>query len=279
MGGPSDGSLKGGFKLPTEAPGLFSNPKRPNASAYFGTAETILSILFAAKEMVQFDPSTPITVNDIGFEHGGPIAHHGSHQSGRDVDILLFMRDMKGQLVMSKPVPFDPSGIGTDFNDLENPKDDERYRFDAAHTWQMLSSMLTYTDAPVQRFFLATHLRTSLVTHARSINADERLIRAFVSRTCQPSGSPHDDHVHVRYYCSAEDLRLGCMDAVPVDGWRAKELEALGLAPITTTSKRKPPKAPSLGPSNPPMHASVTAFLEFRKTWIEVPPEGRCKMK
>jgi len=29
-----------------------------------------------------------VTINDLSHEHGGPIPHHRSHQSGRDVDLL-----------------------------------------------------------------------------------------------------------------------------------------------------------------------------------------------
>ncbi len=86
---PNDGSLKGGVPLPLESPGLRFNPSRDPASRY-GTVEVVRALVEAGARVDRELGGLPVTINDLSLEHGGPIPHHRSHQSGRDVDALFY---------------------------------------------------------------------------------------------------------------------------------------------------------------------------------------------
>lgn len=66
-----------------------------NANANWGTASTIGQIQAAAHVMVDKGHGR-IPLGDIGYEHGGNIAGHQTHEQGMDVDIRP-MRDAKDQ--------------------------------------------------------------------------------------------------------------------------------------------------------------------------------------
>ena len=107
IGSPTNGRLEGGVALPLSAPGLRYNDRR-SENARFGTVETIGAILRAAAVVSRELPGSELVVNDIGLERGGAIAHHGSHRSGRDADILFYLLGDDGKPTPSVGAPLDP---------------------------------------------------------------------------------------------------------------------------------------------------------------------------
>lgn len=275
IGGPNEGHLTGGVPLPRRAPGLLSNPRRPNAEAYFGTYELIHSLVEGAAAVHRALPGGTLTINDIGFREGGTIAHHGSHRAGRDVDALFYMLDLEGQPRPSMAVPIDLEGRGTDYGDLVDPADDVPMQLDVARTWRFVQSLLEDDDALVQRIFVVEHVRTMLLAEAARAHAPRAILRRFEDVSCQP-GYPHDDHLHVRYFCTNEDLAAGCEDASPVYPWRREQLAAAGLEPVIAHPRRRSREtAPTSPPEGTPMDAAVAEFLARRETWAHQPHPGR----
>lgn len=275
MGGPNNGTLVGGVPLPFDAPGFFSNPRRPNDTAYWGTVEAVRSILRAASVVDRDLPGGTLFVNDIGFREGGRIPHHGSHTAGRDADILFYLLDTDGAPRPGLGVPLGPDGTGTDFGDLLDPADDVDVALDVPRTWRVVQALLEDDDALVQRIFVVEHLRTLLFAHANAIGAPEAARIRFEEVTCQP-GYPHDDHLHVRFFCTDEDLGLGCADGAPMYPWRRAQLRAAGVEPVRPAPiPRSPRAAPAPEPEPPPMHERVRAFLDFRESWASAPHPGR----
>ena len=212
IGGPVTGRLEGGVALPETAPGLVSNPRRPNADAFYGTVEMVRGLLRAAAVVDTELPGSAVYVNDLGFREGGPIDHHGSHQAGRDVDVLFYMLDREGAPIPAVGVPIEPDGRGWDFHDLVDPADDQRVRIDVPRTWRFVRALLEDEEAAVQRIFVVEHVRTMLLEHAERSRAPRAVRARFEDVTCQP-GYPHDDHLHVRFFCSAEDVAAGVVPA------------------------------------------------------------------
>jgi penicillin-insensitive murein endopeptidase len=73
----------------------------------------------------------------------------------------------------------------------------------------------------VQWNFMQRSLAAALLAQAAAQGDDPALVAraAFIIR--QPTDSePHDDHMHVRLYCSPDDRRLGCADRGPVRWWK-----------------------------------------------------------
>ena len=275
IGGPNNGSLLGGVPLPLEAPGFFSNPRRPNDTAYWGTVEAVRSILRAASVVDRDLPGGTLFVNDLGFREGGRIPHHGSHTAGRDADILFYLLDVDGAARPGLGVPLGPDGTGTDFGDLVDPSDDVDVALDIPRTWRLVQALLEDEDALVQRIFVVEHLRTLLLAHANTIGAPEAARIRFEEVTCQPS-YPHDDHLHLRFFCTDEDLGLGCADGAPMYPWRRAQLRVAGVEPVRPAPVpriRRSPAAPE--PAPPPMDARVRAFLDLRESWTSTPHPGR----
>ena len=280
IGSPTNGRLKGGLPLPIAGEGFRHNDKR-SRDARFGTVEVVRAIARAAQVVAQALPGGELVVNDLGLPHGGPISHHGSHQAGRDADILFYLLDDQDAPIASVGAPLDPSGVGFDYKDLADPGDDVRVHFDAARTWRFVQALLEDPDDEVQRIFVVEHLRRLLLAEAQRSHAPSELLLRFAELTCQPS-YPHDDHLHVRWFCSAEDIAAGCEDAAPLYPWRVAQLRAAGTEPVLAKLTRSEEPAPVVTQREAERavlaaapHADVLAFLKRRKAWEKQPHPGR----
>jgi penicillin-insensitive murein endopeptidase len=287
IGAPASGTLRGGVRLPDRGPGYIHNPKRPD-NARYGTVETLQTIVRAAAVVDKALPGSSLTVNDVGLESGGPIAQHGSHQNGRDADILFYVLDKKGNPIPSVGVPLDPKGQGVDFKDLATAADDQPVKIDLPRTWRFMQALLETAPDQVQRIFIVEHLRTLLLGEAERVRAPKAIRQRFDEVTCQP-GTPHDDHMHVRFFCTPEDMAAGCEDSVPLYPWRSSWLRELGLEPVVASAKhsREERDASAARTTSPAeakrkagrMHPKVVQFLAEREHWLKQPHPGRpyCK--
>lgn len=275
---PNDGSLVGGVALPLTAPGLRFNPDRDPRGRY-GTVEVVRTLVDAAARVDRELGGLPITINDLSLEGGGPIPHHRSHQSGRDVDVLFYQHGSDGKPIESVGAFFDRSGAGVDFGDLADPSDDVPLTIDIPRTWLLVRALIESEHAQLQNIYVAEHLRTLLLQHARSESAPADTVARFEAISCQPS-YPHDDHFHFRFFCAADDIEDGCRDSPPVYPWQRQLLEAAGTRPRPLARKRKQAEADIVTheearASAGAMDAEVERWLELRKEWIEKPHPGR----
>jgi penicillin-insensitive murein endopeptidase len=275
---PNDGSLQGGVPLPLASSGLRFNPAR-DPKGRFGTVEMVRGLVGAAARVHRELGGIPVTINDLSLEKGGPIAHHRSHQNGRDVDVLFYQLGPDGRPIESVGAFFDPAGAGVDFKDLADPEDDVPLRFDIPRTWLFLQSLIEDRNAWLQRILIAEHLRILLLEHARTLDIAPETIRRFEDATCQPN-YPHDDHLHLRFFCAPDDISKGCRDSPPSYPWRRKELEnakirALPLAPTRAKAKATVVTHEQAREAAGPMHDEVVRWLDRRKQWIDKPRPGR----
>ena len=286
IGSPTAGELQGGVALPAAGPGFMANPRR-SAEARYGTIELIRTLMAAAAASHPGGDAEPLVVNDISLQHGGPIPHHGSHQNGRDVDLLFFLTDLKGRPRPAVGAPLRPDGTGVDYHDLAILEDDEPLRIDLPRTWHFIAALLEHGGDQVQRIFIVEHLRTLLLREARRQQAPKALRQRFADLACQP-GTPHDDHMHVRFYCSVQDLQQGCLDKPPYYPFRRAQLARAGVQPAwagqRTRAERRAAKARTVTPEQArkragELHPTVVAFLEARKAWQKktTPPRRYCK--
>lgn len=280
VGGPNDGSVEGAAALPEAGPGFRSNPRRPNPTAIYGTVEMVQALVDAARVVHEALPGGELTINDLGLPAGGAIAHHGSHRAGRDVDVLFYLIDRQGQPMPSVGAFLDRRGRGFDFRELDDPRDDHLVRMDLPRTWRFVQALLEgpYADH-VQRIFLVEHLRALLLAHAERARAPRAIRDRFAELTCQP-GYPHDDHFHIRFYCTPEDMAAGCEDTGPTYYWRGQQLRALGLSPVLHRPRRDRPEAPTTSVAEARrragrMHSRVEEWLALREAWSAQPHPGR----
>lgn len=275
---PNDGALRGGVPLPLVSAGMRFNPSR-SPDARYGTVELVRGLVDAAARVDGDLGGLPLTINDLSLENGGPIPHHRSHQSGRDVDTLFYQLGPDAQPIESVGAFFDPSGAGVDFRDLADPSDDVRLRFDVPRNWLFLRALIEDEQAQLQQIYVAEHLRSLLLAHAREQGAPPETIAHFEAMSCQPR-YPHDDHFHFRFFCAADDIAEGCRDSKPMYPWHREALQKAGLRPLPLAPKR--PRAQSkivtheearqaAGPLDP----EVERWLERRKEWLDKPRTGR----
>lgn len=281
-GGPGNGTLEGGVALPVRGPGFVHNARRPRQARY-GSVELVQAIMRAAAVTDEAFPGSGLVVNDLSLQHGGPIRQHGSHQNGRDADILFYALDGQGEPLPAVGVPLDPRGRGWDFKQLADPKDDVRVRLDRRRTWRFMQALLEVAGEHVQRIFIVEHVRSLLLAEAKRQKAPRALVERFAQVACQP-GSPHDDHMHVRFYCTAEDLRDDCRDKPPIYPWHRRALAAADLQPMLarplTRAQRKAISGRTTTPAQARkragrMHRKVIQFLAERKAWQSKPSPGR----
>jgi penicillin-insensitive murein DD-endopeptidase len=277
IGGPLDGALEASVPFPSRGPGFERPPRRPEAR--FGTVEMVRGLVRAAGKVHEALPGGTLVVHDLSLESGGPIHRHDSHRAGRDVDVLYYLLDERDRPMRSVGAILDPDGRGVDFRDLADPSDDVHVKLDVARTWAFLEQLALDTEAGLQRVFLAEHLRTLLFRHAERAGGDAKAIARLGDMTCQPN-TPHDDHLHLRFFCSPNDLRAGCEDAAPLYPWRRAELKEHGLVPKMNRPRANRPRSKTVSASEAraaagPLHPDVVAWLEKRNAWIKPPKTGR----
>ena len=157
-----------------------------------------------------------LRVGNISLAGGGPSPWHKSHQAGRDVDVAPMLLDRKGKSLQADDyVVLDKNG---------NSHDGSGRKFDAKCTHRLAQAIAEDTIAPVQHIFLSRGLRALLLREAKRSRLDEALAARIAEMVRQPSDSaPHDDHLHIRLYCSDQDRRWGCLDRGPMRGWVVRD--------------------------------------------------------
>ena len=246
IGDPNNGRIEHAIRMPDHGTGFIMNPGTTNRDAIYGTRELVDAIAQIGADVERQAPGATLIVNDLSLEEGGTIPHHQSHQAGRDVDLLFFMKDEGGEILRSRAVRFDGSGVGMG--------DATGVRFDVARNWMVLRSLIENDDAHLQRVFVAERLRTLMLDWARSEAEPAWVIERAGEVMCEPA-VPHDDHFHVRLFCTAEDYRQGCRDSWPIFPWRRTELSPLGISnvetaiprPRTKRSRRRRPARATIG--------------------------------
>ncbi len=269
--------MRNAAALPARGPGFRHHPDKARDRRY-GTTELVAAVVRAAEQTHQALPGSELSIGDIGFEGGGPARGHASHQSGRDVDVMFFLLDADGKPRSGHPIPLDLKGEGTDYKNLRVGDDDVPVRLDVPRTWRFAQALVSDPDAHIQRIFVAEHIRGLLLDHARAASAPEASIARFAALTCQPS-SPHDDHFHIRFFCSADDIKEGCTDRPPIYPWQREYLATLGVEaklaePLPGPSPHVKTEAQARAEAGE-LHPAVVEFLDRRKAWSKPRRTGR----
>ncbi|WP_428267311.1 penicillin-insensitive murein endopeptidase [Haliangium sp.] len=191
-------------------------------------------------------PVGPILgVADLSWGRGGPSPWHRSHQTGRDVDLLLFATDAEGRpLVLDRMVKYGPEGqaviITGGFDDPRTPfnEAERRIYFDVERNWRLVRALIDNPVAPVQYIFIADWLKQKLIEHAIAAGEPAALVEKAGHLMHQPGDAPpHNDHMHVRVYCAATDRVHGCRDR-GILRWTKKGYKYGPVAHVTTAVTR-----------------------------------------
>jgi penicillin-insensitive murein endopeptidase len=91
---------------------------------------------------------------------------------------------------------------------------------DLERNWALVQHLLETYPQDVQWIFVSTGVKTALLAYALSAGVPLDIVERAESVLHQPSDStPHDDHFHLRLYCSNDDLAQSCADVPPIWPW------------------------------------------------------------
>ena len=212
---------------PTESvPGAFEflrDNDRHHALPRFAQA------LLRASQRVQREiaDTPPLVVGDFSTEHGGQTFPHHSHRNGLDVDLLFYVTTLDGAPVRTTEfVHFRDDGIGY------SPSQKRWLRFDERRQWALLRALLEDPEARVQWVFFQHQLEPLLLDWAIAHGEPSDLIVQAAQVLLEPHpGGAHDDHFHVRTYCSRLEQIQGCVPNGPLRPWIPDPDPALANTP------------------------------------------------
>jgi hypothetical protein len=202
IGSPTDGRLVGGTRL-QESQVLHVCPLYAGADVRWGLQPLVSLVDRAAHAVRREYPDAVLNVGHLSRAGGGEISHHRSHESGRDVDILFYIRGVAGKPLLAPHfVAFRADGTAPTWPGAF---------FDDARNWALVASLVTDSKARVAHIFVASPLRARLLAFAEKIGAPGVVRLRAAEVMTQPHASlPHDDHFHIRIACPPG--MLGCVE-------------------------------------------------------------------
>ena len=238
VGTITDGRLVNGRLLPLPSLTYRLLPSTAKRGYLYGTDELIALIEDAAATF-HADQKEQLVVGNVGRRGGGDIRQSVSHNNGRDFDLGFCYRTARGKRYRArKLVPLDRKGKSSWGGGQT---------LDAACTWSIIKALLTSDVAEVQYIFISEPLKRLLIEHAREAREPGDLILEARARLLEPPRSaPHDDHLHVRIFCSVTDLTQGCVDDGPrhPDAERRQEQANARFDSIAATLLPQEPTSP-----------------------------------
>lgn len=219
LGTTSGGSLLRQASLPMQGQHHGVLPRCQGRDTNYGTEEIIHLLLDAAAQVGQSHPGSRLMIGNIAQEGGGDISWSRSHNSGRDADIAFYV------LHKGKPVDApDLLNIGPDLH----AKEDRAFTLDVPRNWALVKALLTHEGTQIQWLFAASWIKDALLDYAQQQGEPEELLERARAIVWQPTDSrPHNDHLHLRIYCSRQDRLEGCLNGPPYWPWVDRHDDAL----------------------------------------------------
>lgn len=218
VGKPSNGYVVDGKRLPDSGEGFTTREVWRTRGNRYGTDE-LLDLLTGVGRRMARQVDTRLVVADLSGQRGGESRKwHRSHQSGRDVDLVYYMRGADGK-------PFEADAMRV-FDASAKAKDGSGITVDIPRTWLLVKELVTAPEARVQWVFMYEPIAAKLIEHAVALGEPEALIARARKTLKQPGDSaPHNDHMHVRVYCTDTDRMFGCVDIGPMELYAERQAE------------------------------------------------------
>ncbi len=223
------GMLRHGARLPAKGEGYVIPSLWASREANYGTDEIVAMIRRAARRVTREYPGAQLGVGDLSLRGGRDSELHRSHRAGRDADLIFYAVDQQGRAV--GPTNSMPR-YGTDDRRARSPGPQEHgvlfgpfspRLLDVPRNWALVRALLEDPYAEVQYLFCHEKIRQQLLAWARSVGEDEALVERAEALLRQPSDSAvHDDHLHLRIHCAADDRAYGCADRGPMRWWKQR---------------------------------------------------------
>lgn len=262
VGRTNRGYIVDARKIPDEGVGFTTRDVWKARNNRYGTDELIDMIEAVARRMHKHIKDVRLVVADLSSQSGGgSFAFHRSHQSGRDADLLYYMRDKDGN-------PFEADAMHV-FDRRGRARDGSGITIDVPRTWQLVKDLTTAPEATVQFIFMYEPIAELLIDHAKKIGEPAAVIAKVRRALKQPGDSArHDDHLHVRVYCDPRDREYGCQDIGPLELLAERETEQQQLLATISSGMSTPPADDE--PAEPPSLTEVA--VAKTQTSVAAPP-------
>ena len=208
LGNTSRGGLIDPAMVPDAGEFHYILPAHLGRPTHYGTDELVELLLTSAEQVASAFPASRLAVGNLSVFDGGRISWSRSHNSGRDVDLGFFIRDKEGaDLPLETLVHIRRSGAVAEIPGAT---------FDTERNWAVVKALLTSETAKVQWIFIYAPLERMLLAHATKLGETQALIDKAATIMHQPGDSaPHDDHFHIRIFCTLDDRLEGCRNTGP----------------------------------------------------------------
>jgi penicillin-insensitive murein endopeptidase len=222
-GRTNQGRIRSPARMPKRGLGFNMGVRWRDRGLHYGTEELVLAVQRAAAKVRAKDGRAVLGVADLSRHRGGPSPWHSSHHAGRDADLMFYTVNDNGRLMRPPEqgmIHFGDDGkaylpesrAALPYADV----DWEVRRFDSKRNWQLVEALLTDPSIRVQWIFVSNGLRNRLLAYAKRAKRPEWVVEYARTVLRQPGKAPHDDHFHVRVYCTRTDRFHGCFDSGPV---------------------------------------------------------------
>ncbi|MDX9721184.1 MAG: penicillin-insensitive murein endopeptidase, partial [Myxococcota bacterium] len=247
LGTTSSGSLVDGIALPLDAEHVFVMPRQRKREHHYAARNLAEVVAFLAEQVHGELSGARLQLGDASGVQGGRIPRHSSHACGRDLDIAFFALGADGK-----------SAELSDFERFdERGESSSGKRFDLERNWRLVEAVLDCGEpgtpgealSRVQYLFIYDGLRKLLLEEGQRQGVSAERMRRAAALLRQPGDSaPHDDHYHLRVYCSLDDRLNGCVNWGPNWPWAERhEREAaafgeriVGAWPSLDAAAREP---------------------------------------
>jgi penicillin-insensitive murein endopeptidase len=232
VGTHSRGALRAAARLPLRGEGYVVPKRWAERKRNFGTDELVTLIGRVARKVRRRHRGV-LGVADLSPIGGGPTPEHGSHRSGRDVDLLYYATDLRGRPVTpTAMIHYDRTGASVPPKSA-SPRETRSPRavtptstptslpvpptkLDLRRNWAMMAALVTDPEVPVQWIFIGRRISRLLLAYGKRKRKSKQLIERLALVMRQPGdASPHTDHIHVRVFCDPGDRYQGCVDRGP----------------------------------------------------------------
>lgn len=185
IGAPNRGRLQGGVQMPKSKDYTLRTPERA-----FGSTHAVTTIQTAIANFRRDSGYRgKLLIADLSRKTGGRLRHHGSHRTGRDVDIRV--PKLGGRSVES---------------DAMNTVD-----WDA--TWQLVKAFLETGE--VEYIFLESTRQKQLYRAAKRAGVSDKALKRYIqyprkrgtTRATVRHSKGHRKHIHVRIKCAKHNSR------------------------------------------------------------------------
>jgi penicillin-insensitive murein endopeptidase len=240
LGDTSHGRLHRGRRV-EESVALGVLPRQRERELRHATDE-LATLLEEAAAKLHAETRTRLWIGNLARDGGGDIAWSVSHNSGRDADVAFAYRAPGGSPVDPPDLVRLPTGTCSTDGSL---------CLDVPRTWAIVRALVSHPEVQVQYVFVSEPIKRKLLAHAEKAGERGRTLERARELLRQPVGAAaHDDHLHVRVYCSEHDLASGCVDTGPVHAHvpprhRARH-EAVSLARATLAASGHAGRAAAL---------------------------------